>query len=62
MNRFFFLTLSKVYQCFHHNSNLFIKDLLKCFLWLLLHLKHLNINNLSSADVYASQDLQSVHL
>ena len=39
-----------------------IKSLLKCFLWLLLRFRQLNINNPSLVDIYSRKDLQSKHL
>ena len=48
------------------NSNVFadrfIKSLLKCLLWFLLHFKQLKINWLSFIFMCSRQDLQSLHL
>ena len=55
----FFKLISKNSYIF---ANLLIKSLLKCFLWHLIHFNYLNINNLSTVDMYSRQDLQSVHL
>ena len=55
----FFKLISKNSYIF---ANLLIKSLLKCFLWHLIHFNYLNINNLSTVDMYSRQDLQFVHL